>query len=304
MPLEEFLEVVMRDGRTLGLIMKEVTDAEDLWKLVDVQVSAWGIGPDMLDVVPVHVLKAASDNSGVVIGVYEVNSGRAIGFAWGFLARDERGLYFYSHQSGVVEDYKYSGIGFRIKQFQRRAVLSRGIDRMRWTFDPLQALNTRFNLGKLGVVSNEYRVNFYGRMTDSLNRGLRSDRLKVWWYLNSRRVELKARGKLKSPTLSKALEAGAEFALEVEEDLHRRPVRVREVDSDLALVEIPYDLNASRRDGTAQVWREFSGQAFINLFSSGFYDFECVVDKENWRVFHVLWRTNLEEILEGETPFS
>ncbi len=304
MPLEEFVEVMTKDGKVLNLILKEVKDAEDLWKLVDVQVSAWGIGPDKLDVVPVHVLKAASDNSGMVIGVYEVETGKAVGFAWGFLAKDDEGLYFYSHQSGVVEDYKYSGIGFRIKQFQRKVALSRGLKRMRWTFDPLQALNTRFNLGKLGVVSNDYRVNFYGRMTDSLNRGLRSDRLKVWWYLDSRRVELKAEGRLKSPSFKQALEAGATLALEVEEGMHRRPVKLREVDGDLALIEIPYDINASKRDGTAPVWREFTGRAFLNLFSSGFYDFECVVDKENWRVFHILWRAPLEEILEGETPFS
>ena len=43
--------------------------------------------------------------------------------------------------------------------------------------------NAHFNLTKLGASADAFLPNFYGDMTDALNRGERSDRLKVRWDL-------------------------------------------------------------------------------------------------------------------------
>ena len=55
---------------------------------------------------------------------------------------------------------------------------------MRWTFDPLVARNAYFNLHKLGAVADRFERNFYGEMTDTLNRGERTDRVVVRWDLD------------------------------------------------------------------------------------------------------------------------
>ncbi|WP_052567891.1 hypothetical protein [Candidatus Korarchaeum cryptofilum] len=285
-------------GKLRRIEVKEVADPEDIRKLVDVQVSAWGM-QDRAEAVPSHVLKAASDNSGIVVAAFDIDTGEALAFAWGFLAMDERGLYHYSHQSAVVDEAKGSGLGFIVKQAQREAAMKRGLRRAKWTFDPLQALNTRFNLGKLGVVSWEYRVNYYGYMEDSINRGLRTDRLKAWWFLDSERVIRKARGELESPSYEDALAAGAEEVIEF--DSEGRPCGFRKIDGDLALVEIPRSIEEARARNSVDVWRNCTAEAMIYYMERGYIDFEAVVDKRSGRVFHLLWRNSLDSILSGSS---
>ncbi len=293
------IELRDRNGDLRRLEIKYVERPWEFRQLVDIQASAWKMGKDRTDATPSHVLRAASDNSGIVIGAFDLDTGHIVGFAWGFLARDSKGLYHYSHQSAIIEELKYSGLGFRIKQTQREVALSQGLDRAKWTFDPLQGLNTRFNLGKLGVVSWNYIINYYGEMNDAINRGLRSDRLKAWWFLNSERVRRKARRELKSPSLREALEAGAVNVLEFDSDI---PSGFRKVDNDLVLVEIPYSVNEARSKGIADRWREYTAEAMIHYMSLGYIDFEAVYERESKRIFHLLWRRPLEEILEGELP--
>ncbi len=293
------IELRDKNGNLRRLEIRHVERPEEFRQLVDVQASAWRMGSDRTDATPSHVLRAASDNSGIVIGAFDLDTGHIVGFAWGFLARDSKGLYHYSHQSAVIEELKYSGLGFRIKQAQREVALKQGLGRAKWTFDPLQGLNTRFNLGKLGVVSWNYVVNYYGEMNDAINRGLRSDRLKVWWFLDSERVRRKAEGELKSPSLQEALEAGAIEVLEFNSGV---PSGFRKVDSDLVLVEIPYSVDEARSKGTVSQWREYTAEAMIHYMSLGYIDFEAVYERESKRIFHLLWRKPLEEILEGSIP--
>ncbi len=289
-----------RTGRSLRVEIRPVRRPEEFRQLVDVQASAWRMGKDRTEATPSHVLKAAADNSGIVVGAFDLETGRAVGFAWGFLARDEEGLYHYSHQSAVIEELKYSGLGFRIKQAQRELALEQGLVRARWTFDPLQGLNTRFNLGKLGVVSWEYVVNYYGEINDEINRGLRTDRLKVWWFLDSERVRRKANGELRSPSLKEALEAGAEEVIELESGV---PIGFRKVESELVLIEVPYSVSDARERGTVGQWREYTARAMLYYMGRGYIDFEAVYDRESKRVFHLLWRRPLKDILGGEVPW-
>ncbi|MCS7102928.1 MAG: hypothetical protein NZ992_03495 [Candidatus Korarchaeum sp.] len=301
-PINEFLGKVFVkeiEGKVRRIEVREVSDPNELRKLVDVQVSAWGMWSDRTEAVPSHVLKAASENSGVVIAAFDLDTGEALAFAWGFLAIDKEGLYHYSHQSAVVEEAKGSGLGFIVKQAQREAVMMRGLTRAKWTFDPLQALNTRFNLGKLGVVSWEYAVNYYGYMEDSLNRGLRTDRLKVWWFLDSERVRRKAKGELESPSYERALIAGAEEVIEF--DFDKRPSGFRKVDSSLVLIEIPRSLEEARAKGALDLWRESVAKAMLYYMSKGYVDFEAVCDKKSGRIFHLLWKNSLEDLLRGAT---
>ncbi len=74
----------------------------------------------------------------------------------------------------------------KLKLAQRERALAKGIGRITWTFDPLQSLNAHFNFGKLGVVSDVYKVNLYGAQTSSFLHRLGTDRLWVNWLLESR----------------------------------------------------------------------------------------------------------------------
>ena len=70
-----------------------------------------------------------------------------------------------------------------------------GVHEMTWTFDPLQSRNAHFNFAKLGVVSETYKVDFYGPETSSMLHRNGTDRLWVRWLLDSRRVRDRIAGK-------------------------------------------------------------------------------------------------------------
>jgi predicted GNAT superfamily acetyltransferase len=89
----------------------------------------------------------------------------------------------------VRPSHRNRGLGAQLKWEQRREALSRGIRHMEWTFDPLEIKNAFINIHRLGAISREYRVNFYGVSSSRLQGGLPTDRLLAEWELDSPRVE-------------------------------------------------------------------------------------------------------------------
>src|SRR5206468_1728913 len=81
------------------------------------------------------------------------------------------------------------------KVAQRERALAMRIAEMTWTFDPLQSRNAHLNFSKLGVISNSYRIDFYGPETSSLLHRNSTDRLWVRWPMGSRRVQHRLQGR-------------------------------------------------------------------------------------------------------------
>jgi predicted GNAT superfamily acetyltransferase len=113
---------------------------------------------------------------------------KLVGFAFGFLGREHGQTTIHSHMLAVLESYRHLDLGRRLKLAQRERALAMGIREMTWTFDPLQSRNAHFNFAKLGVVSDTYKVDFYGPETSSVLHRNGTDRLWVRWLLDSRRV--------------------------------------------------------------------------------------------------------------------
>jgi len=89
----------------------------------------------------------------------------------------------------VREQYRNSGLGRRLKLFQRKDALARGFELIEWTFDPLEIKNAYLNVEKLGAIARRYNVNQYGITSSPLQGGLPTDRLVAEWWLKSRRVQ-------------------------------------------------------------------------------------------------------------------
>ena len=53
--------------------------------------------------------------------------------------------------TGVREAVRGAGVGRHLKEMQRSVLARRGIKRVLWTFDPLQARNAHLNFNRLGV---------------------------------------------------------------------------------------------------------------------------------------------------------
>lgn len=119
-----------------------------------------------------------------------------VGFALSLPGTRSRHVYLHSHMLAVRKDHRNSGLGRRLKLMQRDDALSRGIELIEWTYDPLEIKNAYLNIEKLGAISRRYNINQYGITSSPLQGGLPSDRLIAEWWLKSKRVEtLLATGK-------------------------------------------------------------------------------------------------------------
>ena len=130
---------------------------------------------------------------------------------------------------------------------------------MRWTYDPLLSRNAHFNLTKLGAIADRFLPNFYGEMTDTLNRGERSDRLMVRWDVER-------------PIGGPADGAGFEVLGRGGDDpAAPSPSGVRPPEGSTALIRIPREYHDLReRDrGLANAWREATAEAFTACFDAG-----------------------------------
>jgi len=134
--------------------------------------------PPGYDLMPTEMLRSVAHSGGAVHVAFDAD--RVIGASVAiFGPPGSRSVY------SIVAAARESdrGVGLTLKQAQRAWALVHDAATMRWTFDPLVSRNARFNLVKLGARAVEYRVDFYGPMTDAVNAGGPSDRLTAEWDL-------------------------------------------------------------------------------------------------------------------------
>lgn len=160
-----------------GVRIRPLTSLEDVEALLDVMDATWG----QRDLLSREIVRALQVGGNAPLGAF--GGDRLVGYVLGFLGSGDDGLHLHSHMLAVVPESMSSGIGAALKLAQRAAALDAGVTVARWTFDPLQARNAYFNLVKLGAVADRFHRELYGEMTDTLNRGERSDRLEARWDL-------------------------------------------------------------------------------------------------------------------------
>ncbi len=254
------------------IAIRVVEDVETMKRLERLQMEIWGM-PEY-DVVPAHQMLAAAGAGGSVIGAFD-RDGALVGFCYGFAGWREGRPLFHSHMAGVVGGRQLQEVGFRLKCAQRDAAIAMGFDHAVWTYDPLQSINARFNMRKLGTTARRYYVNYYGEMPDEINRGIDSDRLEVDWALCSRRVQAAVSGMPDEHST-----AGAGRALEAVPGNDRpSPHAVAPADPALGLeapvvlIEVPTEFTAIRAHdmGLARAWRAASREAFLHYFERGYH---------------------------------
>ena len=173
----------------------------------------------------------------------------------------------------VLESHRQHDLGQKLKQAQRERAIALGIREMTWTFDPLQSRNAHLNFEKLGVVSDSYKVNFYGPETSSVLHRNGTDRLWVRWLLDSQRTRDRAAGK---DGRAETLDALRLLAPLVSFNGDGRPSRADLTESlgrQRVSIEIPGEiLEVERTDvGLAHEWREATRWAFTEAIGAGFY---------------------------------
>ena len=286
-----------------------INDPERLHEVEDVQKAVWG--PQ--DVVPDHLLLSAVHAGGVLIGAYLDE--RLVGFVFGFPAFDQVegkiDLRHHSHLLAVLPDVRDLGIGFKLKRAQWQWVRQQGIERITWTYDPLQSRNAYLNVARLGAVCSRYLPDYYGTMTDSINAGMPSDRFLVDWWVNSPRVNNRLEKRPRRPLdLGDYFSAGAEIVnptklspsgfpqppektwlLESLAESLGAEIPLPENQPPFYLVEIPPDIQAMRaaEPDLALRWRRHTREVFTALFARGYLVTDFVfTGGESPRSFYLL----------------
>src|SRR5439155_19082042 len=96
--------------------------------------------------------------------------------------------YCHSPMRGVLDEYRSAGGGRLLKLEKRKDALSRSIELIEWTFDPLEVKNAYFNMERLGAVVRRFVLNQYGTTSSHLHGGLPTDRCIAAWWLSAPRV--------------------------------------------------------------------------------------------------------------------
>ena len=205
---------------------------------VRLQQQIWGF--EEIELLPLRLFVVALKVGGQVFGAFDGQ--RMIGFCLAIPGLKAGGKsYLHSHMLGVFPEYRDAKVGKRLKLAQRDEALSRGIDLIEWTFDPLEIKNAFFNTERLGAIVRRYVFNQYGTTTSHLHGGLPTDRCIAEWWIGSPRAE----------------------AIIARRPFERNPIEIR--------IAIPADIAAIRSEDPKRA-REIQQQAsvqFQRAFDSG-----------------------------------
>ena len=276
------MEASRDEAEGAGITIRRLNSREEFEEFGRVEMRVWGgqYPP------PPELLRAIADNGGLVLGAF--HGEKMIGILLGFTGFNKGRIYHYSHQTGVLAEYRDKGIGFMLKMAQRNEVIKMGLDLIIWTFNPLMARNAFFNVGKLGAVVRCYMRNYYGLMNDELNRGIPTDRVVAEWWINSRRVNGWRPIKISDPLQYPQVIVTAP----VQESPYRLPVKIMKSTSDPLMLEIPADLLSLRNtlgESAINAWVNAYRDAFDFLLGENYHATDVV--SANERVFYVFTRS-------------
>jgi predicted GNAT superfamily acetyltransferase len=171
------------------LTFRPLSSESDYAACIELQKVTWG--RDFSDAIPMSILKITQKAGGIAAGAFSPD-GRLLGFVYGITgvkAGTPPQVFHWSHMLAVDPEARDLGLGTRLKLYQRELLLPLGVERVEWTYDPLEARNAHLNFNHLGAVPGEYvREMYEGEFGSELARGIGTDRFIVAWPIASERV--------------------------------------------------------------------------------------------------------------------
>jgi predicted GNAT superfamily acetyltransferase len=245
-----------------GVEIRPLATLEQMDDACAVLRTVWDIGPGQNFDVSRHLLRAFGHGGNYQFGAYPLGADRPVGASVCFFT-EPLGAAMHSHITGVLPGAAGSGVGAALKWHQRHWALERGLSRISWTYDPLIARNSFFNLTRLGARPAAYFVDFYGLMDDGPNRGQPSDRLEIVWDLTSESTRAAERAVLMGgagpdgPDVAALSRAGAAVLLTVGPSGAPAAHRLPPTGARTILLAIPTDIERVRRNDPelALAWR-------------------------------------------------
>jgi predicted GNAT superfamily acetyltransferase len=244
---------------------RDLTMLQEFAAVVELERQIWGPGYD--DVVPAPIFAVSVKRGGILIGAFD--GARLVGFVYSLPGLKDGKPTQWSHMLGVVDGHRRGGLGCKLKVLQRERALAMGLDLIEWTFDPMQAVNAHFSIGKLGAIADEYDENVYGASSSPLHKGNPTDRLVAQWEIRQERVERRISGGAALPSV---------LTVEPANRMRPRGEWFEPVEIDVSLdrprisVQIPTGFTGmlSRAPDLAMTWRLATRQIFTTYFARGY----------------------------------
>ena len=258
-------------SKSAAIIIRDIDRLSEMHEVEELQKEIWGVADR--DIFPALALLPMKELGCILIGAFDRD--QMVGFVFGFPGFKNGQVLIHSDMLGVRPSYRAFGLGQKLKLAQRNQALAMGIDKITWTFDPLQSVNAHLNFARLGVIADRYEIDFYGDTSSFLHR-IGTDRLWVTWLLNSPRVNARLAQASHDSNAQQFLEdipalvrVGREQEPQSNEDA---------IDGDKLLIEIPDSgVLLQSNEQLARRWRETTRQAFRKALDSGY------VVEEFWR---------------------
>jgi predicted GNAT superfamily acetyltransferase len=251
-----------------AISIRDLESIQEIEAVLRLEKEVWAF--EDVDVTPLTLAVALKAAGSILLGAFD---GRElVGFSFAVPSLEHGQVGFHSHTLAVRPSYQSQGVGYQLKVAQRLRALALGIKTVTWTFDPLRSRNAHLNFSRLGVISDSYRINFYGEQTSSPLHTNGTDRLWVTWHLADPTVEERLKGKDFRPEVLDALahvDPLVRFNGDgnpAEGDLASALSRQR------VAIEIPGDMDRIERDqkDLAQRWRAATRRAFTQSIAAGF----------------------------------
>jgi predicted GNAT superfamily acetyltransferase len=211
------VDVVIRDAR-----------GEELVEGLELLRASLGFKP--ADAIPAWLALTTTEAGGLALGAFARRS--LVGFSYALPALRPGGPHLFSCGLAVTPARRGQGVGRRLKLAQRDRARSLGIDRIRWTADPLAAPALTLYLSGLGARLVGYRAGMYDAV-----RATSNDDVEIDWHVGD-------------PPAARPLEARVEIPFDpsCRSPVWRRTVR-RQMSSMLAegLVGIGVEAHGHRR---------------------------------------------------------
>lgn len=254
----------------MSAITYNITDEmEALQQAEHLQQIVWGMTP--ADTLSATTMRWMTHIGGFFIGAWDDDT--MVGFCIASVGKRDNKWVLWSDMAGVHPDYQGHGIGYELKQRQKVWTREQGYEEIRWTFDPMRSGNAAFNFHKLGATSHNYHHDFYGEMTDNINRGLRADRLEAVW--DTAEVEISR----------PVIDVESPFAIEFQET----NLQVNHPDTQQVKIEIPVNLTLLKQEHPllASKWQQAIGRCFTHYFENNYtaFDFERNPER-SWYILH------------------
>jgi predicted GNAT superfamily acetyltransferase len=264
-------------ARGLVVDIRLLDTLKDYQACVELQREVWGAEFD--EIVPASLIRACTHVGALTIGAFNAEE-ELVGFVFGLTGVKQGEVVHWSHMLGVRSSLRDHGVGQRLKESQRAELGRRGIKRMYWTFDPLQARNAHLNINRLGARVVEYVVDMYGTSQSPLHSAVGTDRLVVVCATN---------GEASSVCCPAAETNGYPVFSPFPQESDYLPTGDTAA---RALIEVPRDLQdvIAHSPATAREWRTATRSYFQWAFSHGYNVTGVQRDTAQGRVFFVIER--------------